>query len=171
MASPLSSPSPSPTTSTSTSTGPTTVTIMTALTKRRSLVPARWKETVRVVGMAECKEAALTLAHAFAADDYARYLVVSAADDDDGTDEDEDKLGGGGGGGEGGRDLTAEEGKWRLHVDILTYTVASHCMGGLVTAVGPECDSVALWYVCLCLLALFCFRCQWGLAKTELHGN
>ncbi len=125
---------------------------MTALTKRRSLVPARWKETVRVVGMAECKEAALTLAHAFAADDYARYLVVSAADDDDGTDEDEDKLGGVvGGAGEGGRDLTVEEGKWRLHVDILTYTVASHCMDGLVTAVGPECDSVALWYVCLCL--------------------
>ncbi len=144
MASPLSS--PSPTTSTSISTGPTTMTIMTTLAKRRSLVPARWKETVRVVGMAECKEAALTLAHAFAADDYARYLVVSAAGDDDGSEEDEDKFGGGDGG-EGGRDLTAEEGKWRLHVDILTYTVASHCMGGLVTAVGPECDSVALWYV------------------------
>ncbi|KAK4039106.1 puromycin N-acetyltransferase [Parachaetomium inaequale] len=106
-------------------------------TKQRSLVPARWKE-VRVVGMAECREAALTLAHAFAADDYARYLVdgqhsSSSAGESDGDDDG------------GGEDLTAEEAKWRLHVDILTYTVASHCMSGLVTAVGPECDSVALW--------------------------
>ncbi|KAK4126125.1 hypothetical protein N657DRAFT_294085 [Parathielavia appendiculata] len=108
--------------STSTSTSASTVTVVATL-KKRSLVPARWKEAVRVVGMSECREMALTLAHAFAADDYARYLV------DDG----------------GSRDLSAEEDKWRLHVDILTYTVAAHCMSGLVTAVGPECDSVALW--------------------------
>lgn len=125
--------STSTSTSSSTSTGPTpttTVTVVATLTKR-SLVPARWKETVRVVGMAECREAALTLAHAFAADDYARYLL--------------DDAGGDSHGGGGGRDLAAEEDRWRLHVDILTYTVASHCMSGLVTAVGPECDSVALW--------------------------
>jgi hypothetical protein len=125
---------------------------MATLAKRRSLVPARWKESVRVVGMAECKEAALTLAHAFAADDYAQYLV---SDGDDDSDDDVRTGGGGGSGAKGGesRDLSAEEGRWRLHVDILTYTVASHCMGGLVTAVGPECDSVALWYV----LLLLCF--------------
>lgn len=138
--------------STSSTTTTTTVKVVATLTKR-SLVPARWKETVRVVGMSECNEAALTLAHAFAADDYAQYLVSDDADGGDG--------GGGGGGGGGssssgvayataaaaaGRDLKTEEHKWRLHVDILTYTVASHCMDGLVTAVGPECDSVALWY-------------------------
>jgi hypothetical protein len=120
--------------------------------------------------MAECREAALTLAHAFAADDYARYLVdgqhcsssSSFAGESDGDDEDGGKYaGGGGGGGAGGsgsgagRDLTAEEAKWRLHVDILTYTVASHCMSGLVTAVGAECDSVALWYASLLVSQLY----------------
>ncbi|EAQ88021.1 hypothetical protein CHGG_04640 [Chaetomium globosum CBS 148.51] len=45
----------------------------------------------------------------------------------------------------GSRGLTTEEDKWRLHVDILTYTVASHCMSGLVKVVGAECDAVALW--------------------------
>jgi hypothetical protein len=73
--------------------------------------------------MSECREAALSLAHAFAADDYAQYLVDSA-----------DMHG------------SSAEDKWKLHVDILAYTVAAHCMSGLVTAVGPECDSVALWY-------------------------
>ncbi|KAK4103597.1 N-acetyltransferase-like protein [Parathielavia hyrcaniae] len=102
--------------------------VATTLIKKRSLVPARWNEAVRVVGMSECREVALTLAHAFAADDYARYLV------DDG-----------GGASRDHRRSAEEEDKWRLHVDILTYTVAAHSMSGLVTAVGPECDSVALW--------------------------
>ncbi|KAL1842071.1 hypothetical protein VTJ49DRAFT_6141 [Mycothermus thermophilus] len=78
----------------------------------------------------------MTLAHAFAADDYARYLV------------DIDHGHGHGGGGDGdGCGLTPKEEarRWRLHVDILAYTVAAHCMGGLVTAVGPEFDSVAVW--------------------------
>jgi hypothetical protein len=105
--------------------------------------------------MAECREAALTLAHAFAADDYARYLV----DDCSGV------GGGGGGGGVGGGDVhgkvtnavsAEEEDRWRLHVDILTYTVAAHCMSGLATAVGPECDSVALWYVQTVNTPVFC---------------
>jgi len=104
-----------------------------ATLKKRSLVPARWKEAVRVVSMAECKEAALTLAHAFAADDYAQYLVADSDHDDGGSCD------------VGGAHLATEEEKWHLHLDILTYTVASHCMSGLVTAVGPECDSVALW--------------------------
>jgi hypothetical protein len=96
--------------------------------------------------MSECREAALTLAHAFAADDYAQYLV-----DDDDNDYHDDKFAGdmhGSSRGGSARDLSAEEDKWRLHVDILTYTVAAHCMSGLVTAVGPECDSVAVWYAC-----------------------
>jgi hypothetical protein len=117
-----------------------TVVTTTAL-KKRSLIPARWKEAVRVVGMSECREAALTLAHAFAADDYAQYLV----DDNPGDmhmhmnmHHGRHRDGAGGG-------ISTEESKWKLHVDILTYTVASHCMSGLVTAVGPEYDSVALW--------------------------
>lgn len=123
----------------------------------RSLVPAGWKSgSVRTIGMAEHREAALTLAHAFAADDYARYLVVGdgvapgiaggggdgRVDDAAGVDLSEEKQGG-----VRGLKKSDEERKWKLHVDILTYTVASHCLGGLVTAVGPECDSVALWYV------------------------
>ncbi|KXX77938.1 Puromycin N-acetyltransferase [Madurella mycetomatis] len=107
------------------STRSSTASTMTVVSLNRSLVPPKWKETVRVVGMSECREAALTLAHAFAADDYAQYLVDS--------------------GDMHGSSPTSAEEKWKLHVDILTYTVASHCMNGLATTVGPECDSVALW--------------------------
>lgn len=88
---------------------------------KRSLIPPKWKDSVRVVGMSGHREAALTLAHAFAADDYAQYLV----------DHDE---------------VLAVEDKWKLHVDIMTYAVAAHCINGLVTAIGPDYDCVALWY-------------------------
>jgi hypothetical protein len=98
--------------------------------------------------MAECRDAALTLAHAFAADDYAQYLVADDGEYDVGSSgSDDDGNVGGGGRRRNSRGLTSEEDKWRLHVDILTYTVASHCMSGLVRAVGAECDAVALWYV------------------------
>lgn len=94
--------------------------------KRRSLVPPKWEESVRPVAMSECRQAALTLAHAFAADDYARYLV-DPGDVADGA-------------------AISPEDKWRLHVDIMTYAVAGHCLSGLVTTTGPDYDSVALWY-------------------------
>ncbi|KAK4161279.1 puromycin N-acetyltransferase [Cladorrhinum sp. PSN259] len=87
----------------------------------RSLIPTQWQGTVRHLAMANCKDAGMTLAHAFAADDYAQYLVDTS---------------------DGPRD---EETKWKLHVDILAYTVASHVLSGLVTTVGPDFDSVALW--------------------------
>ncbi|KAH6856545.1 GCN5-related N-acetyltransferase-like protein [Chaetomium sp. MPI-CAGE-AT-0009] len=131
---------------------PITSTTAATLATKRSLVPARWTDcSVRTVGMAECRDAALTLAHAFAADDYAQYVVADdvAGGGGGGGDMGGSSGGGGGGGGDGdgsgGGRLTAEEAKWRLHVDFLTYTVASHCMSGLVTAVGAECDCVALW--------------------------
>ncbi|KAK0722174.1 acetyltransferase [Lasiosphaeria miniovina] len=89
---------------------------------KRSLVPPKWEDGVRVVGMSECREAALTLAHAFAADDYAQYLADPGDMDD----------------------ISAED-KWKLHLDITTYTVAAGCLEGLVTTVGPDYDSVALW--------------------------
>ena len=89
---------------------------------KHSLVPRKWEETVRVIGMSECKEAGLSLAHAFAADDLAQYLLNS---DDMAS-------------------LSAEE-KWRLHVDIMTYIVAAHCINGIVTTIGPDYEGVALW--------------------------
>ncbi|KAM7189694.1 hypothetical protein V8F20_010034 [Naviculisporaceae sp. PSN 640] len=86
---------------------------------KRSLVPPKWKDSVRAIGLSEHREAALTLAHAFAADDYAQYLVDPG--------------------------LSAVEDKWKLHVDIMKHAVAAHCINGLVTTIGPDYDSVALW--------------------------
>jgi hypothetical protein len=89
---------------------------------RRSLVPAKWEDSVRVIGISECKEAGLSLAHSFAADELSQYLL----DADDMS------------------NLSAEY-KWKLHVDIMTYIVAAHCYNGIVTTIGPDYDAVALW--------------------------
>ncbi|KAF5505738.1 hypothetical protein KNSL1_008208 [Colletotrichum chrysophilum] len=88
---------------------------------KRSLVPPKWEDTVRVIGMSECKEAGLSLAHAFAADELSQYLL------------DADDM----------ASYSAEH-KWKLHVDIMTYITASHCYDGLVTTIGPDHDGVAL---------------------------
>lgn len=87
---------------------------------QRSLVPPRWEDQVRAIGIGEHKEAALSLAQAFARDDLAQYLVD----------------------GERG---ASDEAKWRLHVDIFTYLVAAHCYRGVVTTIGPDYEGVALW--------------------------
>ncbi|CAN8103014.1 unnamed protein product [Discula destructiva] len=89
---------------------------------KHSLVPKKWEEAVRVVGMSECREVALSLAYAFATDDLACYLLNT---DDMAT-------------------LTPEE-KWRLHVDMFTYIVAAHILNGEVHVIGAEYDAVALW--------------------------
>lgn len=89
--------------------------------KTRSLVPEKWEDQVRAIGIAECKEAGLSLAQAFATDDLAQYLL----DAEDGGD--------------------GDEAKWRLHVDIFNYIVASHCYKGVVTTIGPDYEAVALW--------------------------
>ena len=94
------------------------------LRRRPSLVPEKWQDSVRVIGIDECAQAALSLAHAFATDDLAQYLL--GADDMAG--------------------LSAEQ-KWRLHVDIMHYIVAAHCYNGIVTTIGPDYEGVALWYV------------------------
>lgn len=88
--------------------------------RRRSLVPQGWEDQVRAIGISEYKEAALSLAQAFARDDLAQYLVD----------------------GEVG---SSDEAKWRLHVDIFKYLVAAHCYRGVVTAIGPDYEGVALW--------------------------
>ena len=87
--------------------------------RRRSLVPQGWEDQVRALGIAEHKEAALSLAQAFARDDLAQWLVEAEGDDD--------------------------EARWRLHVDIFKYLVAQHCYGGAVTSIGPDYEGVALW--------------------------
>ncbi|EFW98940.1 n-acetyltransferase [Grosmannia clavigera kw1407] len=101
-----------------------------------SLVPAQWQDTVRVIGMSECREAALSLSHAFAADALSLYLVPSA--------DEERGPGLGRGRGRGGRLHSAED-RWRLHVNIMTYIVASVALNGIVTTIGPDYDGVALW--------------------------
>src|SRR4051794_8895536 len=87
-----------------------------------SLLPAAWEHSVRVLGMSECREAALSLAHSFAADDLSKYLINS-----------HDMAG------------ASAEDKWRLHVDMMHYTVAATCLTGIVTTIGPDYDGVALW--------------------------
>ncbi|KAI3318333.1 hypothetical protein HD806DRAFT_318687 [Xylariaceae sp. AK1471] len=90
-------------------------------TKKRSLVPEKWEDQVRAIGISEFKEAGLSLAQAFATDELAQYLLDA-----------EDVKGG-------------EETKWRLHVDIFNYIVAAHCYKGVVTTIGPDYEAVALW--------------------------
>jgi len=77
---------------------------------------------VRVVSVAEYKEAALCLAEAFAEDAVARYFI-------DVPD----------------REHWTEDEKWILHLEILEYVTYAHCLKGLVTTVGPNYDAVALW--------------------------
>ncbi|KAI1142363.1 hypothetical protein F5Y05DRAFT_223627 [Hypoxylon sp. FL0543] len=90
--------------------------------KQRSLIPQKWEGQVRAIGISEYKEAALSLAQAFATDELAQYLLDS--DDMVGCD---------------------DETKWRLHVDIFNYIVAAHCYRGIVTTIGPDYEGVALW--------------------------
>ncbi|KAK3944911.1 acetyltransferase [Diplogelasinospora grovesii] len=101
--------------------------------QRTSLIPPRWESSVRTVGMSECREAALSLAHAFAGDAYAQYLVDDA-DPSPPASVPPPPSG----------ESSAED-RWKLHVDIMTYAVAAHCLNGLVTTIGPDYDSVALW--------------------------
>ncbi|KAH7349278.1 acetyltransferase [Plectosphaerella cucumerina] len=98
---------------------------VTSLSERKgiaSLVPPAWEHTVRMLGLDESRQAGLSLAHAFATDELSRYLV----DTDDMA------------------DRTAEQ-KWKLHVDIMIYAAAAHCLSGEVTAIGPDHEGVALW--------------------------
>ncbi|KAH8735778.1 hypothetical protein BGZ61DRAFT_472175 [Ilyonectria robusta] len=90
--------------------------------RRHSLVPPSWEDTVRVVSIDESAAAGRSLAHSFATDAMSRYVL----DGDDMAD-------------------YSDEHKWKLHVDIMTYMVAGHVYKGVVTAIGPDYDAVALW--------------------------
>ncbi|ETS82970.1 hypothetical protein PFICI_04846 [Pestalotiopsis fici W106-1] len=90
--------------------------------RRRSLVPEKWRDQVRAVGLSEHKEAGLSIAQAFANDELAHYLL------------DADDMA-----------AISDEARWRLHVDMMKYIVAAHCLSGLVTTIGPDYEGVALW--------------------------
>ncbi|TAQ83132.1 hypothetical protein B7494_g8545 [Chlorociboria aeruginascens] len=91
--------------------------------KKRSLTPDSISTTeVRILGIDHCEQAAHTLALAFAEDEVAKYFIDT-------------------------EDLASysEEYKWKLHCDIIRYITAAHCYNGIVTAIGPDYDGVALW--------------------------
>jgi hypothetical protein len=77
---------------------------------------------VRVVTLAEYKEAALCLAKAFAEDDVVRY-IIDVPD----------------------REHWTEAERWALHVEILEYVTYAHILKGLVTTIGDDFGAVALW--------------------------
>jgi len=79
-------------------------------------------DEVRVLSINEYREAAQSLAEAFAEDEVARYFIET-------------------------KDMAhmSPAEKWKLHQEILEYVVAAHCYCGLATTVGPNYDAVALW--------------------------
>ncbi|MCJ1399716.1 hypothetical protein MMC11_002918 [Xylographa trunciseda] len=76
----------------------------------------------RVLKLSEVKAAALCLADAFAKDDVAMYFIETPD-----------------------RTKKSAAANWKLHVSILEYVVAAHCMKGLALTIGPNYDCVALW--------------------------
>ncbi|KAF2721620.1 hypothetical protein K431DRAFT_320289 [Polychaeton citri CBS 116435] len=82
----------------------------------------RGGDDVRVLGLHEYKQAAESLADAFAKDHVAWYLIDTP-----------DRA-----------DWSFEQ-KWQLHVEIFEYIVYAHLLKGLVVCAGPNYDCVALW--------------------------
>ena len=78
---------------------------------------------VRVLRLREYKQAAQCLAEAFTDDEVARYPIDTP-----------DR-----------QHWTAKQ-KWTLHVSIMECLVKAHIMRGVVTAIGPSYDCVAMWY-------------------------
>ena len=79
-------------------------------------------DDVHIVTTSDYEGAALCLAEAFGVDEVARYLIDTPD-----------------------RSHWNEKDKWNLHVEIMKYITYAHCMRGLVTTIGPNYDSVALW--------------------------
>lgn len=77
---------------------------------------------VRIISISEYKEAAYSLAIAFADDDVSNYFLD--------TDE---------------RATWTEAQKWDLHLCIMKYMVVAHCLKGLVTTAGKDYSCIALW--------------------------
>ncbi|KAK5165093.1 uncharacterized protein LTR77_009190 [Saxophila tyrrhenica] len=77
---------------------------------------------IRVLGLHEYKEAALSLALAFEHDDVSRYFLDTPD-----------------------RAHWTKQQKWDLHLKIMEYITYAHLLKGLVLSVGPNYDCVALW--------------------------
>ncbi|PHH79428.1 hypothetical protein CDD82_2392 [Ophiocordyceps australis] len=88
-------------------------------TQPQSLIPSAWHTTIRHVSLKERDAAGLALAYSFAADPLSVYLLSG------------DKL--------------EPEQAWKLHVRIMAYTFAAYRLEGIVTALGPDYDAIAMW--------------------------
>ena len=80
-------------------------------------------DQVRIVDISEYREAADALALCFKEDHVAKYFLLN--------------------------DVSEQwtEATYALHVQIMRYITYAHCSKGLVTTVGSNYDSVALWLV------------------------
>lgn len=81
-------------------------------------------DVVRRVTISEYKQAALSLAEAFADDEVSRYFTHTPD-----------------------RAHWSEAQRWQLHVEIMEYITYAHILKGLVLAIGPDFGCVALWLV------------------------
>ena len=79
-------------------------------------------DDIRVLRPQEYKQAAQSLAEAFANDEVARYFTHTP-----------DRI------------QWTEQQRWDLHVSILDYIVYAHILNGLVLSTGPDYGCVALW--------------------------
>lgn len=79
---------------------------------------------VRILTLAEYKEAALSLAEAFKDDHTSQYFTHTPD-----------------------RAHWTEQQRWELHVKVMEYITYAHLLKGLVVSAGPNYDCVALWYV------------------------
>lgn len=77
---------------------------------------------VRILGLHEWKEAALSLAEAFAEDHSCMYFLDTP-----------DTV------------HWTKEQKWDLHVKMMEYITYGHLLKGLVVSAGPNYDCVGLW--------------------------
>lgn len=88
-------------------------------------IPDAVNDRVRIVNIQDYKEAARCLAESFLNDDVSQYFLHNK---------------------EGNFKGWTEESR-KLHDQIYEYITYAHCLKGLVTTIGPNFDSVALWYI------------------------
>ena len=79
---------------------------------------------IRILGLHEWREAALTLAEAFKVDDVSMYFIDTPD-----------------------RAHWTPEQKWQLHLRINEFITYAHLLKGMVVCAGDDYDCVGLWYV------------------------
>ena len=90
--------------------------------KSDRMTTAAGDEQVRVLGVDEYREAALSLADSFKDDEVSRYFIDTPD-----------------------RAYWTEAQKWELHCQVMEYITHAHCLTGLVTTIGANYGCVALW--------------------------